>query len=274
MCLVAVSLGQHPRFPLVLASNRDEFFDREAAPLAWWQPPGFDAPVLSGRDLSAGGIWFGLTAAGRLALLTNVRAPGALRPEAPSRGGIALDWLRGGTSADAFAQHHLGHNYSGFNALTADLAGGDWQWFSNHPPARRRLEPGLWGLSNAAFDTPWPKVERLKRAVSQAISEATADSNGLAEALFAALADRTPAASDQLPDTGIPPEREARLSSPFIHIPAEALGRAYGTRCSTLLIVENHGGQRRALLRERRFDAAGRASGEVEHLLPDWPGAA
>ena len=86
MCLVALALDQDRRFPLVLASNRDEFFDRPTARLAWWTPQGGGPDILGGRDLQAGGTWLGLTAAGRLALVTNVRAPGRQDAQAPSRG--------------------------------------------------------------------------------------------------------------------------------------------------------------------------------------------
>jgi uncharacterized protein with NRDE domain len=267
MCLVALAIGQHPRFPLVLASNRDEFFDRAALPLAWWQPGSGGPAILSGRDLSGGGSWLGLGENGRLALLTNVRAPGAIRPEAPSRGGIVLDWLGGEASAEAFASQHSARPYSGFNAMTADLRRGDWQWFSNRPEARRVIEPGVWGLSNAAFDTPWPKVARLKARLAVAMAAAT-DVEALADALFAALADREPAPADELPRTGIPPERELWLSSPFIHIPAAAFGRAYGTRCSTLVIGERCGDRSVIRVIERSFDIEGGLMGEVEHRLP------
>lgn len=265
MCLVAFALGQSARFPLVLASNRDEFLDREAAPLSWWQPREGPA-LLSGRDLSAGGTWLGLSAQGRLGLVTNVRAPGAMRPEAPSRGGIVLDWLGGTHDAEAFAERHLALPYSGFNALAADLRGGTWTWFSNHPTARRALTPGLWGLSNAALDTPWPKLRTLKAELAGALTAAP-DLDGLAKRLFAALADRRPAEATELPDTGIPPEREHWLSSRFIHIPAAVFGRAYGTRCSTLVITEVQAGRTTTTVIERRFDAQGQPSGEVRQCL-------
>lgn len=266
MCLVTLALGQHPRFPLVLASNRDEFFDRAALPLAWWQPRE-GVRVLSGRDLSGGGTWLGLSEAGRLALLTNVRAPGAIRPEAPSRGGLVIDWLASQAPAQDFADRHQAVGYSGFNAITADLHSNGWLWFGNHPTERRTLGPGLWGLSNAALDTPWPKLRRLKARVAEALT-AAADAQSLADGLFAALADRTPADTAELPDTGLPPDRERRLSSPFIHIPAAAFGRAYGTRCSTLLITERTGVGTVTTLIERSFDAEGHPSGEVRHCLP------
>ncbi|MDP3825142.1 MAG: NRDE family protein, partial [Polaromonas sp.] len=36
MCLIAFAIGASPRWPLVVAANRDEFLNRPTAPLARW----------------------------------------------------------------------------------------------------------------------------------------------------------------------------------------------------------------------------------------------
>ena len=69
MCLAAWAIDQTRAFPLVLVANRDEYFERPAARLAWWQDRPDRPPILGGRDLHQGGTWFGLTTAGRLAPL-------------------------------------------------------------------------------------------------------------------------------------------------------------------------------------------------------------
>jgi hypothetical protein len=134
MCLAAFALDAHPRFPLVIAANRDEAFDRPAAPMAWWRDG--ETELLAGRDLSAGGTWFtGLTWAGRLALLTNVREPGrfvAVRPR-------AARWCRPGWPAPGMPpalRKTLSTN--GFNLVLADLRRPAWHWFSNRAPGGRR----------------------------------------------------------------------------------------------------------------------------------------
>ncbi|RZL37259.1 MAG: NRDE family protein, partial [Rubrivivax sp.] len=176
MCLAAFALNAHPRFPLVIAANRDEFFARAAAPMAWW----VDRPdVLAGRDLSAGGTWFGLTRAGRLALLTNVREPGRQIAEAPSRGALVVDWLGSDESAPAFA-HRLADGYNGFNLITADLARHDWHWLSNRTATPFALGTGIHALSNAALDAPWPKTVGLRSAMGDALAVA-ADADDLIE---------------------------------------------------------------------------------------------
>jgi uncharacterized protein with NRDE domain len=272
-------VAQSPRFPWVLASNRDEFFQRPAAPLGWWQAPGSRAEVLSGRDLSAGGTWLGLTEAGALALVTNVREPGRFDPAAASRGVLVLDWLRdapGRPLDDAATLQRLASPpRNGFNLYAADLVAGAQAaepsalWFSNRVPAPRRLGAGVVGLSNAALDTPWPKVTLLKQRL-QAALDRQPDARALAAAAFEALADRRPAPDDQLPATGVPLLRERQLSPACIRIEDMGSGRVYGTRCATLVIVERTAQGLLARVTERTFGPDGAATGEVamEWRLP------
>jgi len=265
MCLAAFALRADLRFPLVIAANRDEFFARAASPMAWWADP---PDVLAGRDLSAGGTWFGLTRNGRLALLTNVREPGHNAPIAPSRGALVLDWLASHDTAPAFAQRLAG-GYNGFNLITADLTRNDWHWLSNRASALVALGSGIHALSNAALDTRWPKTRGLRAAMADALPRA-ADADDLAERLLAALADPTPAADADLPDTGVGLARERLLSPRFIRMPdpAQPALAVYGTRCSTVLIREA-GGSTRVI--ERSITPDGRWLSPVVHELGTWP---
>lgn len=254
MCLIALALDQHPRFPLVIAANRDEFFDRPAAALDWWQPTQESAPILAGRDLQAGGTWLGLNTRGRMAMLTNVRDLPRYRASAPSRGAIVPSWLAGHAAADGFWRdtNLCGHNP--FNLLAGDVTRGAWWWADDRSTAPQRLGPGLYGLSNAALDTPWPKVVQLKAAVGAALDAARATSE-LESLLFAALADRRGAPDHALPDTGIGLERERWLAPAFIARP----DARYGTRCSTLLIAECYAEGMTVRLIERQFAGDGQA---------------
>jgi len=158
-----------------------------------------------------------------------------------------------------------GHNP--FNLLAADVATGQWWWADDQATDPQPLGPGLYGLSNAALDTPWPKVQRLKRALADALA-AAASPAALETMLFAALADRVAAPDDALPDTGVGRERERWLAPAFIRTPD--LG--YGTRCSTLLIAERHASGLRARIVERQFDDdAGRACAQRSVQLEHWP---
>jgi uncharacterized protein with NRDE domain len=228
MCLIALALDAHPSYRLVIAANRDEFYAR---PTAWWA----DAPdVLAGRDLREGGTWMGVTRAGRVAAVTNYRDPGlAQLADAPSRGALVADFLRGSVDAETYADDLAGRAaaYNGFNLLVGD--GGGLFYVSNRTDGVRRLEPGVYGLSNALLDTPWPKVVRARRAMEEAV--AAAEGPGWDARLWEALADRVIAADDALPDTGVGSERERLLSAPFIRTDV------YGTRASTVLTIASDG---------------------------------
>lgn len=270
MCLVALALQQHSRFPLVLASNRDEFLARAAAPLDWWRASGEGADILGGRDLQAGGTWLGLSRAGRLALVTNVREPGHHDPNAPSRGALVTDWL---ASDEDFPAHwsrlaQAGHN--GFNLMAADLAQGHW-YCAGRRAGRAdaqplRLGPGIYGLSNAALDTPWPKTEALKAHLTSALAETNSTVTELAARLFEALADSRTAPEAALPHTGMPLAWERGLSAAFIRLPEHA----YGTRCSTLVITERlPDASLQTLVLERTHDGA--VVSERRERLLGWP---
>lgn len=253
MCLAVIALGAHPHFPLVVVANRDEFHARAATPAAWGAvPPWRD--VLAGRDLEAGGTWFGMHRDGRFALVTNVRGGSAKRAGQRSRGDLVPRVLA--AAADPMvALSTLRANaddYAGVNVLAGSAAG--VAWWSNRGNAVRGVVAGVAGLSNAALDTPWPKVQRVTSAVRAWAARGTTD---LAP-LFATLADRTPVPDAALPDTGVPREWERLLATPFIVDPR------YGTRCTTVLAID-HGGQ--ACFHERTFAPDGTASGDALHTF-------
>jgi len=266
MCLVALAIDENRRFPLVIATNRDEFFDRPAARMGWWAPAEGGPEILAGRDLRAGGTWLGLTASGRLALVTNVRRPHEADPDAPSRGGIVPQWLRTELRPDQFWMQTSLSGYAPFNLIAADFRRGDCFWASNEHAIPRRIERGIFGLSNAALDTPWPKVTRLKQRLGEALK--TADSiDALSSQLFAALGDREPAPDDLLPATGIGRDRERQLSPAFIRLP----DGQYGTRCSTIVITEKIKRQLVTHVFERTFTAGPGLALLRRTVLKDWP---
>ncbi len=266
MCLVALAIDQSRRFPLVVAANRDEFFHRPAARLTWWSPGEGLPDILGGRDLEAGGTWLGLTAQGRMALLTNVRNGTRPDPSAPSRGTIVPRWLAGDLSSDRFWMLTALSGFNGFNLIATDFHRGECFWVSNTDAAPIRLERGLYGLSNASLDTPWPKVSALKQHMRSAI-EGSESLDDLIESLFEGLADREPAADAQLPSTGVPLELEKALSPAFIR----TADLSYGTRCSTLIITERVNKRMITHVLERSFSSTGGVALLRRSLLKDWP---
>ena len=266
MCLVALALDQSRRFPLVIAANRDEFFDRPTARLAWWQP-GADAPaILGGRDLSAGGTWLGLTLAGRLAFVTNVRDPSQRDPAAPSRGEIVTRWLSGQQNADRFWTQTALSGYNGFNLVMADFQDGACYYATSLQTQPRRLERGLHAVSNGLLDEPWPKTEALRHRVHVALNR-HAGLDGLIDELFSALADRHEYDDDALPSTGVPIEWERALSAAFSRTDD---GR-YGTRSSTLVITERVHKRLVTHVLERSFAAQGRGALLRHAVIRGWP---
>jgi len=221
VCLILVAWRVHPDYPLVVAANRDEFFARPTAGAAFWP----DAPqVLAGRDLQAGGTWLGITRLGRFTALTNFRDPARQRAQAPSRGRLVADFLLGAQSIDAYLDRIAPDAFNGFNLLLGD--GERLVAYSNVSNQRHELEPGLYGLSNALLDTPWPKVGAGKTALGAALAALPDES-----LLWQLLRDDTIAPDEALPATGVPIEWERLLSAAFVKSPD------YGTRSSTLLKV-------------------------------------
>jgi uncharacterized protein with NRDE domain len=266
MCLVALAIDQERRFPLVIAANRDEFFARPAARLAWWTPAPGAPQILGGRDLDGGGTWLGLSAEGRLALLTNIRNPRQHDPAAPSRGRIVTEWLAARERVDRFWMRTALGGYNGFNLIAADFTLGECYWASNTGAHPVRLERGIHAVSNASLDTPWPKVDALKARLDEAV--AVSDSvDALAARLFHALADRNVPDDELLPDTGVGIERERMLAPAFIRSP----DHSYGTRCSTLVITERVNRHNVTHVLERSFAPNGGVALLRRATLNHWP---
>jgi len=251
MCLILFAHRVNPDYPLVLAGNRDEFHDRPAAPADFWAT---EPEVLAGRDLVGGGTWLGITRTGRLAAVANFRHPAEKDRQGLSRGRLTLDFLRGAEAPTAYletiARH--GEGYKGFNLLVG-IAGAELAYYANRKDVIRRLRPGVYGLSNAFLDTPWPKVEQGKAAFAACLAAAGPLE---AEALLNMLADTSRPPDCLLPDTGVGREKERLLSSRFI------ASRDYGTRASTIILVERAG---TVTFVERSFDRSPERWREVRH---------
>lgn len=241
MCLLLFAYRADAEFPLVVAANRDEYHRRPAAPASWWH----DAPILAGRDLEAGGTWFGVNREGQFAAVTNFRDPSSRVAGTRSRGELVVDTLltkQAGLSwLDAlWARREL---YNGFNLV---FGGRDGVFsFSNRSQEPRELEPGIYGLSNHLLETPWPKVVRGKEKLAACLSaHQSLSTNTLLDLLY----DRSAPLDEHLPRTGVSLEWE-RLLSPMFIVSAD-----YGTRASTAVIVDRYG---QVQFAERAFDAAG-----------------
>ena len=270
MCLILFAWKSHPDYPLVVVANRDEFYERDTEGMAWWR----DHPeVLAGKDradvLGSPGTWLGFTKAGRFAALTNVRAPSEKNPDARTRGELSLQYLTGKLKPHHFIQENAKRfeQYNGFNLLMADLSDPEdaqMHWVSNRlmmgqniRPRKvfpeQALDPGVYGLSNAMLDTPWPKVNHRIAAFAQTLAMDTGDLRN-ADHYLRILADTHEASTQELPNTGVNKDWEKALSAAFIKTPS------YGTRSSTILRVRKDGNFEMV---ERRFDASGTIGHDV-----------
>lgn len=226
MCLVAFAIDQHPKYRFILAANRDEFRSRPSSQAAFWED---HSQILGGRDLKEMGTWLGITKTGRIGFLTNYREMGSIKEQAPTRGHLVSNFLKGDDSADSYIQK-LGsaEQYNGFNLLIGDAS--EMIWFSNQGEKKAVNGSGIHVVSNAHLDTSWPKTDKLKSDVKQLISRGNLE----VDDLFSALANEAKASDENLPDTGIGLEWERILSPPFINTPE------YGTVCSTVILIDQN----------------------------------
>jgi uncharacterized protein with NRDE domain len=249
MCLILFAWQTHSEYPLIVAANRDEFYARRTRPASWW---GQAVSLLAGRDEEAGGTWLGINRRGRFAVVTNVRAPNERNPHATSRGLLVLSALQTSQSMREWLDECAtrAHSYNGFNLIVAEPvpvgsrgSASELVYLSNrldHGPSR--LPPGIYGLSNAFLDTPWPKVTRAVTAFACQVAQRVNTDN-----LLRLMSDRELAGDLELPSTGIPRDWERALSA--IHIRANG----YGTRATTIVTVRRDG---LVTFVERSFDPA------------------
>lgn len=257
MCLIVVAVGATPRYRLVIAANRDEQHTRPAASAAWWP----ERPrVLGGRDLLAGGSWLAVDRRGRFAAVTNIRDP-----ERPlglrSRGSLVMEYLAGADTADQYAARVVreGVHFGAFNLLVYD---GRELWLASNRAAAAALGAGFHAFSNAPAGVEWPKIASARAGAERLLSRrspvgrkiAPAFEARLVASLFALLAERDGSSS--------PEQRHERAHY--------VVGPIYGTRCSTVVLVDDEG---RATFAERSFDATSRQVGEVRERFELEPAA-
>ena len=234
MCLLVLAVAPRPDLRLVVLANRDEYHARPTQRLHAWDGA---RGVVGGADLEGGGTWLGVTPELRFAALTNVRDLRDLGPKEAgerSRGELVRGFLLAGEGANVAAERAAGERaMRGFNLVVGDGDGRLW-WSSNRAPAPafRPLGAGVHAVSNALLDTPWPKVERAKRAIEAELARPGPPD---IEALMAILADRHAPPDHVLPDTGVGIALERALAPICVVMPG------YGTRSSTVIVARADG---------------------------------
>ena len=227
MCVAFIAYNSHPDYQLIVASNRDEFLERPTLKLHEWNDKN---GIIAGKDLTHGGIWQGVNKFGCSGLLTNYRDFHHPRVNGPSRGILLHDYLSSTQTVEEYltATEKNKKIYDGYNLLICDNIGLYYQ--SNRKPGFEKYQSGIFGLSNAFLDTPWPKLVNGKERFTSIINHSDFE-----DELFDLLKNETKYPPEQLPDTGIGPDMEYMISSIFIS------GEIYGTRVSTIITFDYHG---------------------------------
>ena len=240
MCLILFAWQQHPDYPLIAIANRDEYYARPSRDAQWWE----DDDIYAGRDLEAGGTWLGVNRRGHFAAVTNVREAGGMQPGKRSRGDLTRDYLAASDDAETYLARLAPQDqeFAGFNLLLGDSSG---LWFySNREQKIHRVEAGVYGVSNGAFDEPWPKLKSGRAELS-----ALLDGEIRHDQLMEILTDHRVAEDHELPNTGVELDIERLLSSRFIR------SSAYGTRACSVITID----------REQRIEFSEQNYTDAEH---------
>jgi uncharacterized protein with NRDE domain len=253
VCLVVLAWQVHPEYRLILAANRDEYHARPSREAHWWPDR---KHMLAGRDLQAGGTWLAASRSGRFATVTNYRELQRPAGKMRSRGELVCNFVAGAKSPGAFASSVDGPAYAGFNLLLAD--NDQLVYSSNRGESPMALQAGVYGLSNAALDTPWPKLVRSRDRLRKLIDDDAVNETSL----LRLLADRQPAPVERIDHPELAFQLAQAVSAPFIQT------LQYGTRCSTSLLWSNSGDIEFC---ERNFDASGNVTRTVRHRFKVSP---
>lgn len=226
MCLIVFAYKTHPKYKFILAANRDEFYSRPTSTAGWWSDK---SDILGGRDLKAKGTWMAIDKSGRFATVTNFRDIKNIKDGARSRGDLPVNFLEGNHTAKEYAEKVFGEGdqYNGFNLLALDR---ELSHVSNYGKKVSILDAGIYGLSNALLDTPWPKVEKSKSLFQSKIKE-----DFELDELIQLMQNTEVATDRELPPTGLPIEMERAVSAMCIRT------ENYGTCCSTAIAIDYEG---------------------------------
>lgn len=253
MCLFAVAHRVSGRFPLVIAANRDEDYERPTIPADFWPD---QHSIVGGRDRLHGGSWLAIDRRGRFAAVTNLRSSHGVIGKL-SRGGLVREFVAGQAGAVDYLREIASRktDYAGFH-LVAGVAGREIAQLSDSVTP---LGPGIYALSNADPGVRWPKVEMAEAEVARLISidDQAVLSGRLMAFLTGGRSERRSGPGSQDENAGVTRSSIDPMGEVFV------AGDRYGTRCSTVIIVDARG---EVLFVEHSFGAGGAALGTPREL--------
>ena len=219
MCIILLAYKTDRNYPLIVAANRDEFFERPATEAHYWPS---DHQIFAGRDKEAGGTWLGITKSGRFAAVTNWTERTNPSGTFLSRGQVVRDFLASDTGAQEFVNGLDGQLYRGFNLVAFD--GYELVYWSNRNDEKKVLDSGFYGITNTSFDNNWTKTRVGVSMIAQIKNRHDVDSLIHMLRRHSSTADAGVVNLDPV---------ESGKSPCFV------FGETYGTRASTAVVFDN-----------------------------------
>jgi len=256
MCILFFAIKQHPKYPVIICANRDEFHQRHTQAMHWWPKKEHQNTILAGKDLQAGGTWLGLNKQARFSALTNFRQPHLIDKSKKSRGDLVLQALSQNDNEVTVQLQKSVHDYNGFNLVFGQL--NNLYCFDAVSQKQQSLTAGFHSLCNGALDDIWPKMALGQTKLAETIKAFTNQSLSIDE-LFELMQDNQQAKTEHLPNTGLPLDWEQLLSSIFIVSPQ------YGTRTTNIITQDNDGN---ICVYDRSYNEQGECIETQEFSLP------
>ena len=253
MCLVVFSYKENKEslkaFPgsLILAANRDEYYERPTKNMHWWQPEA----ILAGKDLQAGGAWLAVSNDGRFAVLTNFKELANGKEPLKSRGELVSNYITSkGASSKDYLENIQERKFAGFNLLLGDKEG--IHYISNRSEEIEKLETGVHTLGNLLLNSETKKSIKIKNQFKELL-QTNPDESGLLEFMKGDSGDLS-----NLDMAGFKETEHEEIPYRFIK------SDVYGTRCTTLLTIDPNGKYR---ITEQNYSKRGDKSRKIFHEI-------
>jgi len=153
MCILFLSIKQHPDYPLIICANRDEFHQRPTERAHFWQQY---PHTLAGKDLQAGGSWLGINKAGYFAAITNIRTGNSPEVGKKSRGELVTWALKPNSIINEAWLQQYSQQYNPFNLIYGSL--NNLACFNSILNEQTLLTEGIHAISNGSINDVWPKM--------------------------------------------------------------------------------------------------------------------
>lgn len=245
MCIISFVKDGHPNYPFIFIANRDEAYDRPAAPIHRW----VDAPeVTAGMDFKARGTWLGYTAQGKfIAVLNYPFTDWTPALEVPrSRGQLLRDYLTTEISVADFDQQlqETRFEYETYHLVYGTFD--DLKYYSNYDNDIQKLNTGVHVLANTFDDLSANRTQRLEAAFKAYVESEPAEFD--LERLLTMLQDDEMAKEMQNFPAALDAMIAKKHSSVFIR------GENFGTVGSTVILLDKEG---KITVRELKYDREG-----------------